>query len=204
MSGLNIVSDFVDFYDTDESSGGVLYRRMSSERLPKGRALSKLKSIGIPIIDVGPVTKFDESDGVLVVYTDVNKHDGKGKRVCTYNEAVTQFRNFLASKYVERLNGVTVKMLQVGKRTYKLTYVNKNKYSFDMGELVSVTRGSDGYNNILKLPIYSVDYIWDLDGAAYAVDFNEVQNLEKLGFSNFMSGAEIRSEIIDAIEFYSK
>lgn len=204
MSGLNIVSDFVDFYDTEESSSGILYRRMNSERLPKGRALSKLKSLGIPIIDIGPVTKFDESDGVLVVYTDVNKHDGKGKRVCTYNEAVTQFRNFLASKYVERLNGVTVKMLQVGKRTYKLTYVNKDKYSVDMGELVSVTRGSDGYNNILKLPIYSVDYIWDLTGAAYAVDFNEVQNLEKLGFNNFMSGAEIRSEIVDAIEFYSK
>lgn len=203
---LSIVSDFDDFYDelcSMNSTDKPLYVRKLGEQLTRGRALARLKQIGIPTIEVGAVTRFDETDK-LVVYTDVTKHGGKGKRICSYEEAVSQYRNYLASRYIERYNGVTVKMLQIGKRSYKLTYINPDNNSLDMGRLVDISRGADGYNMLLMKPIYSIDYIWDCSGAAYAVDLNEVQNLKHIEADKFISSEEVVDEIIEAIEVYRK
>lgn len=202
---LKIVSDFNDFYDKLSDDSGVVYRRMLSESMPRGVALRKLSELGINTVETRQVSMFNQYEAdKLVVYIDPTKHFGEGKRVCTYNEAMGQFRNYLASKYIERLGGITVKTIQIGKRIYDFKYQSSAVDSLDIGNLIDVYRREDCYNFAIKKPIYSIDFIWDKNGTVYATDYNEVQSLNELSMHDIMKDEEVVEEIIEAIKVYSK
>ena len=122
-----IKSDFSDFYDTISSPNGIVYNRRLSDCIPRGSALKYLRSLGIKTLELKQVTNFSYLDDKLVVYTDPNKHNGGGKKICTYEDAVSMYPNFIASKYIKDQRGFTVKYLQVGKKRYNLTFKKESE-----------------------------------------------------------------------------
>lgn len=200
---LHIQSDFSDYYDCISSQNGIIYKRNMSDCKQRGSALKYLRGLGIKTLEVKQVNSFSYLDDKLVVYTDPKKHNGKGKKICTYSEAILNYGNFLASKYIENTNDLTVKYLQIGRRRFTLTFKKYNEDLLSLGKLVDISESTEEYNRLIGLPIFSIDYISN-GVEMIATDFNEVQNLGILGINNYLSTDDIVEEIIGALIAYNK
>lgn len=206
---LCIQSDFEDYYDkfaymNNNSEKGIIYKRMLADSMQRGSALKYLRSLGVKTLDIKQASTFSYLDKTLVVYTDPKKHNGAGKKLVSYEEATTFYGNFPASKYLEDNNGFTVKVVQVGRRRFTLTFKKEpGDKSLHEGVLVSIVEMSPSYNMLIGLPIFSIDYV------AYgcemiATDFNEVENLSRIGLDRYLSGQEVCNEIINSLYKYNK
>jgi hypothetical protein len=201
MSRLNITSDFKDYYDLESADALVTYTRMLSDSKQRGIDLRYLRSIGVKTIEIKQVNQFVNDGGKLVVYTDPNKHGGKGKKILSVDEARQSYSNYIASKLYNVTT--TLKYLQVGKRRFKILFERDTFESLDAGKIVSVTELSNEYNRIIGLPIFSIDYIHD-GIETIATDYNIVEDLSKLGFEAYMSSEEVRNEIYESLIVYNK
>lgn len=204
MSELRIDSDFHDFYDKLSTEGSLIkYRRYLSECKQRGVALKYLRSLGIKTIELKQASNFIPSDGNLVVYTNPMLHNGMGKQIMTVDDAQRRYANYAASIYIQSDNLITVKYLQIGKRRFNLYYRKKELVTLDTGELISVQEISSEYNRLIALPIYSIDYI-PINNEMVAIDFNEVQRLDKLGVEKYMRAEDIIEEVRESILIYNK
>jgi len=206
---LCIKSDFTDYYGTLSEKSGIIYNRKISDCKQRGADLAYLRKLGIKTLELKQVSSFSYFDDKLVVYTDPKKHNGLGKKICTYDEAMSMYSNYLACKYIEKKDGLTIKYLQVGKRRFTLTF--KEDMSSTLltseflkeGRLININEAESAYNRLIGLPIFSIDYISDgVD--MIATDFNEVQNLERLGMNRYLKSEEVINEIIEALMVYNK
>lgn len=205
MSSLCISSDFSDFYDyLNNKSSPIRYDRQLSGCRQRGVALKFLRTLGIKTIDIQPVSQYIESDGPLVVYTDIRGHNGNGKRIETVAEARFLHENCIASRLLTLDELLTMKFIQIGKRRYTL-YFKKSKedHPLSVGTLVDIKRAPDEYNRVIGLPIFSIDYI-SHNNDVLATDFNEVECLERYKMNNYISAEETVTEIIDALIAYNK
>ena len=181
---INIKSDFTDYYDElADSSASTTYTRMRSESLSRTKALNKLKEMSINTLEIRPVTKFLKSEFPLVVYTDINAHDGKGKRVVSYDEGMGYFPNMLASRYIESERNVSIKYIQLGKRRFTVTY--ELEAPLKLGKIIDIKESESRYNDKVSIPIYSIDYVQTKNNII-ATDFNTVENFTANGLSNFI------------------
>lgn len=195
-SEIRLVTDFNDYYDElCNDAGKVPYVRKYKNCMSKAEALRYLTNFGTPVIETKPVTKFNSFDRKLVVYTDPYAHCGKGKIICSYGEAVTSYPNYLASPYIEGTEGVSLKFLQVGSRRFRIMMKNNNFDNFvKPGIVTQIDELSPAFNYAISLPIFSIDYI-SCGNEMIAVDFNEVQDLSRLGFEDIMKPEEVIHEI---------
>lgn len=203
-NALHINSDYNDFYDLDCTNSGIIYNRKLSDSMQRGSALKHLRKLGVNTIDIKPVSKFSYLDDKLVVYTEPTKHNGQGKKICTYNDAITYYPNMPASKFIENTDGFTVKVLQIGKRRFNLTFKkSKEESGLVEGSLVDIKELPYGYNKVIQLPIFSIDYI-PCNNVMVATDFNEVEVLSRLNIKDYISSLDVIDEIINALKVYNK
>lgn len=194
-------SDFNDFYDSaltasDEvKCSGFIYERQLSKSSSRGRALGKLRNLGIKTIELKQVTEFNRFTPALVVYTDPFKHYGQGKHVIGYSEAVSTYPVCLASQFIEESEGISVKFTQVGTRRFRTVYKSKDKYSLDHGKVLDICELERTKSSSIRLPIFSIDYI-AIGKTMVATDFNEVQKLEGTGIETILSVDDVASEIM--------
>lgn len=204
MGGLNIESDFTDYYDIlNDKDSLVTYRRFRSECKQRGTALKYLRSIGIKTVEVKQVNNYFIGDGLLVVYTNPAGHEGTGKKILSVSEALRSYGTCIASVYKEPKDLITLKYLQIGKRRFTLYYKKSEPISLDCGKLIDIREQPSEYNRILSLPIYSIDYISD-GTEMKATDFNEVQSLKDINIDNYIRAEDVMSEVRDAILTYNK
>lgn len=204
MCSINIISDFTDYYDVlKDDKSCITYKRMLSESKQRATALKELRRLSIKTLDIKSVNQFTRYDGPIVVYTNPNEHHGLGKRIMTVEEAQQSYSNCVASQYIESSGLMTIKFLQIGKRRFSLMYKKANTLSLDMGTLIDISESSQGYNNSIALPIYSIDYI-SVDNQMVATDFNEVENLGKLQIDRHLSKEDIINEIRESLLIYNK
>lgn len=204
-SGIRIESDFSDYYDSEfsQSSQDKVYRRFKRDNFPKGKALKVLRDKGISTLDIRPVRDYINPDELLVIYTDPSLHDGRGKILCTWREAMFSYSNCLASLFIRDTGGVSLKFLQVGSRRFRLMMKNEDTEKvFEHGKIVSVDELQPELNFGFALPVFSIDYV-SCSNEMIAVDFNRVQSLEKISFNNIMSASEVVSEIRKAVDSYN-
>lgn len=203
-SRLCLASDFKDFYDDlCVKNNGIVYTRKISEAGQRGKDLRFLKSLGIPALDLKQVTGFSRLDTqYVVVYTDPKKHNSLGKRIMTLDEAYSLYPSYLASKFYPEYNGITLKYLQVGSKRFRLWY-RSDTFSLDKGTLIKAERITDGLNRSIKNPIFSVDYI-QVNDILMATDYNQVENLGALGVDRWISGEEVVSEILKALNAFNR
>lgn len=204
MAGLKIVTDFSDYYDSlSDSNAKIVYNRKYSECNQRGTALNILrKHAGIKTIDLKPVSDFLYSGTRIVVYTNPKLHNGEGKRIMTVEEAMQSYSNYIASRYYEECDSF-VKFLQVGSRRFTINYKRNNKESLTDNSVIDISEATSGYNKLLGLPIYSIDYI-AVDNAMIATDFNEVECLKHCGIERFMTAEQVVEEIQKSLIAYNK
>lgn len=201
-TSLCIKSDFVDYYDNLSSNTGIIYNRMISDVKQRGSALRYLRSLGVKTLDIKQVSNFSYLDGDLVVYTDSKKHHGNGKKIMSYEEALTYYSNYPASIYLEDSKGITIKVLQIGQRRFNLTFKKEDK-SLTEGKLIGISEMTPAFNMLIGLPIFSIDYV--ASGCEMiATDFNEVENLSRIGINNYISSDDVCKEIINSLYAYNK
>ena len=203
MGKLKLISDYCDYYDDLCSDDSVLvYKRNLSETLTRGSALNLLRSKGIATIEVKSVSEFNRFDGNLVVYKDINGHHGNGKEVMSVDYAKQIYPTSLASKYIYSEPNIAVKILQVGKRRFKLVYKNE-PFSLVNGTLESIEELQSEYSYGLPYPIFSIDYICD-NNKMLATDFNQVENLHLLNVEHILDAETVVNEIGQALLAYNK
>jgi serine/threonine protein kinase len=203
MNDLCIKSDFSDFYDElHNEKSNFIYNRFLSECKQRGTALKYLRSIGIKTIDIKPVNTYFSTDGKIVVYTNPKGHNSNGKKIMSVDDAVIQYNNCIASKYIES-NDITVKYLQIGKRRFTLYFKKDSQYTLELGQLVDISEAPSDYNRLIGLPIFSIDYI-AIDNEMVATDFNEVENLQRIGIDKVLGKENVIEEIRGALITYNK
>jgi len=197
-------SDFKDYYDAAfKKESQICYNRFKSTGRGRAEALTYLKSLGIPTIKFGAFSSFDYKTPEFVVYTNPKLHDGLGKYVYSFYDVATQYRNYLVAEHAQGTQGYTLKYLQIGERRFKLTLHNPNyKNVLSEGKVVGITELEKGYNFNIRLPIYSIDYVVK-DRMPIAIDFNEVQELSRLGMDTILSAEEVVNEVKKALIAYS-
>lgn len=202
MNGIYIKSDFKDYYDYLHSEcSNVVYNRFLSDSKQRGTALKYLRNLGIKTLDVKPVKQYYRDDGPIVVYTSPNLHHSSGKKIMDVEEAMQYYSNCIASKYIQ--SDKSIKFLQIGKRRFTL-FFNKKDLDLNLGELINITESQSSYNRIIGLPIFSIDYISDSESKLVATDFNEVEDLKRLGIDKIISAEDIVREIREALIVYNK
>ena len=203
MNSINILSDFNDFYDDLSDKNSVLkYERMLQNCKQRGTALKYLRSLNIQTIEIKQVSQFIDSDGPLIVYTNPLGHNGEGKKILTVTEARQSYNNCVASKYLFG-DGLSIKYLQIGKLKINLCYKKTSDVTLDMGTLVDVTIDVGDYNRLIGIPIFSIDYI-SVNNKMLATDFNEVENLGRLGLQQYLTKEQIVDEVAKALLIYNK
>ena len=204
MSGLNIKSDYTDYYDILNNKDSIItYNRFISKCNQRGSDLKYLRSIGIKTIEIKQVNEFFRGDGPIVVYKNTKGHHGEGKEIMSVDEALRSYENYIASRYIASDSNINIKYLHIGKRRFNLYFKKKDKFSLDKGELIDIKESEQAFNSLIGLPIFSIDYISN-DREMLATDFNSVENLQLLNFNKYMKSEEVVSEIIDALTVYNK
>lgn len=203
MSTIEIKSDFEDYYDSLSNAQSIIkYRRFLSESKQRGTALKILRSMGIKTIDIKPVNQYSAWDGLIVVYTNPKGHNGTGKKIMTVDDAMMSYSQCAASKYYSVLDMWT-KFLQIGNRRFTIYFKKDSEISLNMGSIIEVKETKGGYNPLIGLPIFSIDYITN-GVEVIATDFNEVQDLRSIGMDRYLKGQEVVDQIADALVAYNK
>lgn len=204
MTGVRIISDFVDYYDclsSDEEQ--MVYHRNYGDCSQRGKALHKLQIMGIKTIEVQQVERFvDTLSEKLVVYIDPRQHNGKGKRIMTVGEAKQTYPNYIASKFYE---GTTeyIKFLQVGKRRFIINCKRTDENDLSKHIITDINEISSELNRLVSLPIFSINYI-SVDNAMVATDFNEVERLDNCGVKDLLKPEQVIEEIKNSLVAYNK
>lgn len=201
----NLASDFTDFYDDCcDSNSVIVYNRFRNQGMSRGEALNYLKNNGIKTVNFGPFTKFGSSTDKLVVYTNPSLHNFAGKQIHTFNEVALQYTNYMMAEFLEVYGGYTVKYLQIGERRFRMMFFNPEyKNKLIEGSMVAVEELPKQYNYAIGLPIYSIDYISN-GVEMVAIDFNEVQQLDKIGVNNLITAENVAMEVRNALITYNK
>lgn len=205
MGNLKIQSDFIDYYDSLSSDNtSLIYRRLRSQCKQRGTALKFLKNMGLKTLDIKQVSQFYRDTNYLCVYTNPKSHDSNGKVVMALDDARLNYPNYIASEYIglSKTNGLTLKYLQIGKRRFTLFFKKEDELSLHMGQLIDIKESQSDYNRLVGLPIFSIDYISN-GTEMIATDFNEVEDLQRIGINYYLSKETIIDEIIDALMIYN-
>lgn len=194
---IKLESDYTDYYDDIFSDDGdIIYKRLTSDCMPRGKALKFLSELGVPTIEIGQVTNFNIiAYDKLVVYTNSKQHGGVGKQIVTNERARSYYSNYLATPYIEDTNGVSLKYIQIGRIAIQIGLQNRNNgVDIISGDVTSINRIDVGLNNLIKLPIFSIDYI-PVNGIMTAIDFNSAENLGRFGLDKVVTPEEILEEL---------
>jgi hypothetical protein len=190
---LKIKSDFRDYYDSASTSkSNLVYERYYSNAYSRAKGISVLKAIGFKTIEIGPVNQIALMHKQVVVYTNANEHMGQGKIVMTANDALLTYPNCLASPFYECTSDITTKFVKIGSRGFKIQLRNSEQLKSDI--IVDIKEDKNKGLSILKVPIYSIDYI-NYSGMAMATELNSVQRLDYLQLETVISANEVISEI---------
>lgn len=199
---VKLVSDFTDYYDhlflgTDAE---LVYTRKTSDCASKISDMKFLRSLGVPVIDIIPTSYADDNDNV-VVYSDLTKH-GSGKSIQLGGTAKMDYSHSFCSIFHPESSGITVKYLQIGSLQLSLTFVNDDYMrTVSTGKLLEYRQLQSCFNSMIKLPIFSIDYI-NCNGVMTAIDFNQAENLKQLGIDRLVKPETVYSEVKKALEYY--
>lgn len=201
---LKIESDFKDFYDglSTESNPVGTYLRYKKDIPSKGNGLAELKRVGIKTIDTRAARDIVSASNKLVVYTDPERHDGRGRVLMGYEEASMIYPNSLASEFYDEAEGITNKLLQVGSRRFRVILKAKAG-TLEKGEVEHIDEITPSYNMLIGIPIYSIDYISTKNGML-AITFNNVECLSDYGMEHIMSAEQVISEVYNALLKYNR
>lgn len=193
FTGVKITSDFSDYYDYLSNDGSsIVYDRKEKDRQSRGKDLAFLRSLGIRTIEIKQPKDWIGSGEQLVVYKNPRLHHGEGKIITSIDDALLMYGNYPATLLLKPDDGLTCKYLQLGKRRFTMYF--QSKEPLKIGELISINETSLQFNESIKFPIFSIDYLM-VGGQMLATDFNTVENLKEIGLDKYLKPEEVLIEI---------
>jgi len=200
---VKLTTDFKDFYDEFlDQEGEVLERNRSNEPSRKEMYKTLAKHRLIPSI-TGKVKKFRKKlpwDAPVIVFTDVNRHDGGNKMMMSYKEAYLKYENHEMSTYIvnKGQEGITYRYVRVGDAIFFFKLKSSSWNSNEGFEVVESERvpEQDALQMIpFDVPLYSIDFVPAVDGKGkdwmFAVDLNFAPKLEGSGIESLVTGEEV-------------
>lgn len=206
---LRLVSDFVDYYDHWLDFSGELFYRQTRSGMSREEMFRFLQKCGYKVPFFGRINALNSLafSGNVVVYTDENAHQGEGKIRTSFQDAWFTYHGCLCAKYIksnENNTGVSYRHLQIGTWSF-LIKMESDDWRSNYGNVdVHLLRGGKtGYNHRIKYPLYAIDFVPDLSGSLYAVDFNVAPKIKDTGVEEFLRPQEAADQIKTAY-FYFK
>jgi len=210
MYKVTLKSDFEQPYDKYFTQDGVEFQRISSGGPNKIQQFEKLRSLGYFVPQHGIVKELSSQFPTLVVYTDINQHEGKGKLLLPSTVATDLYPDNFCCEFIECSQQITTsyKLLQIGKRQFIIRYSSDHEWMANQGRYaVDILAESPlkQYIDAVPQPIWSIDYICDINkkDIPVAVDFNVSPKFNDLDLHFFISNQDIAHEVSDAINYYS-
>lgn len=201
---MRIESDFNDYYDfLQNRESNIVYDRNSDKQLDRGRALLKLREMGVKTLELCQVNHHPYTVENVVVYTDTKAHHGLGKKVMDISSALCSYQTYPSAEWFIRQNGITLKILTIGKRKFSLYFRNADPMSIDKGFLIDLKEIPGGYDKSIGVPIFSIDYIAH-NNEWIATDLNTVERLADYGISSLIKPQDIITEIKGALNYYNR
>lgn len=200
---VQLKSDFVDFYDSFfDQDGEIFERNLSNEPSRKDMYKILAKHKLIPAV-TGKVKKFRKKlpwDAPVIVYTEIERHDGGEKLMMSFKEAFTNYENHEMATYIvnEGNVGVTYRYVRIGDAIFFFKLQGKTWNINEGFEVVESERVSEEDALQMKpfdTPIYSIDFVPAVDSKGkewmFAVDLNFAPKLEGSGIESLATGEEI-------------
>lgn len=206
MKKVKLKSDFNDYYDHwfDVYNVGLTFERMSTGGMSRRGMLEYMQSIGIrvPIFGITQEILYSQNKqpSVVVVYMDEFSHRGEGKVRLTLAEAASEYPDKLVIEYIPSytdMGSKSLRYLQVGDKRFWLEYSSTNDWRSNCGD-VSIrilSREPDGYHKKIGLPLFAIDFVEDVKGILYAVDFNIAPGIKGTGVENILSAMVVAESI---------
>lgn len=212
--GVGLESDFRDYYDDEVrqlqqqlyNHRIIVYNRKLSNAEHRAVDLNMLKQRGLPVLGVRPIEDFEvlNNNTKILVYTRPCMHNGLGKSVMDNREAQGLYSNYIGRLWIpnSESGGYTIKLLQIGKRRFKLIMQTSDEFDITGGKLVDIQELPSDYQKLCKNPIYQIDYISTESDGLRAIDFNQVENLSRLGIDKLIPAYQIRDSLVDWFNHY--
>lgn len=200
---IQLQSDFTDFYDKHfDQEGEVFERNLSDEPSRKDIYKTLAKHHLIPAV-TGKVKKFRKKlpwDAPVIVYTDMERHDGGEKMMMSFKEAFLNYENHTMATYIvnEGNVGITYRYIRVGDTIFFFKLKGKTwniNEGFEVLESERVPEGEALKMKPFDSPLYSIDFVPAIDGKGkewmFAVDLNLAPKLEGTGIESLTNPEEI-------------
>lgn len=208
---VQLLSDFLDYYDHWFDLEGEMFRRVSSDGMGRREMLQYLSSLGLKTPPFGTVRELWESQDDfyrqiwdVVVYLDERAHRGEGKVRLPMADAVRQYPERFATLYIPStpLVAVSWRYLQVGDKVFWLEYASADwRSNYGKVEIKVLSRERDGYHPKIRLPLFAVDFV--VADRLYAVDFNIAPQIRGTGVEDLLPAREAAESLKEAYWFFS-
>lgn len=206
---LRIISDFIDYYDHWFDYEGEHFFRKTRSGMSREEMFIFLKKCGykVPFFGRLDVSNKYAFNGNVVVYIDEDAHQGEGKILTSSHNAWFEYKGHLCAKYIKsnkEKTGISYRHLQIGDHSY-LIKMESSDWRSNYGDvkIKLLKGGKTKYNHLIKYPLYAIDFVPDLHGELYAVDFNIAPQMKGTGVEKILKAKEAATLIKDAY-FYFK
>lgn len=225
MLKVGLRSDFTDYYDFafagSWQEADVTLDRFSTDGPSRADALRLLLSLGLRVPTWGRVRELvphllaSWTDATLaqtlesvVVYTDEHAHCGEGKLQMRIGDALAQYPDALASRFIPSGSGagsVSLRYLRLGVRQFWLRYSSANDWRSNCGDVtvevlteekrVDAPRWQEG--PLARHVLFAIDFV--PADRLFAVDFNVAPGLRGSGIEDLVSPAEAVEALGEAL-----
>lgn len=196
---LALKTDFWDYYDAHFDLDGDVFERISGGGMSRRGMFSFLREHGYVTPQHGIVGSLGmHPANKVVVYLDEHKHQGDGKELMTYEEALERFPDQYGCQYIpSEVNGMseTWRYLQLGDQSVWLRYRSDDPWRSNCGDvnIEVISHHISGKPIRMDRVLYAIDFVGT--NIKYAVDYNEAPGLHRTGLEEIYRPKEVVDHI---------
>lgn len=170
----------------------LMFDFMSKElnlRVPQYGKISQLQSLIDP-------------NEYVVLHENLRIHVGEGKKLIRFKQ-IASTDDFVV-KYIDPSEeNTSYRYLRIGKKHFWFKYTSENDWRSNVGDVV-IKRIRNSMAtlvnfDVVKHPLYAIDFVKDKNGKMYALDFNESPGLKGTGIEEILKPKEVYNLICEEL-----
>ena len=201
---LKLISDFSDYYDHGFDFDGYPFRRVTTDGPNRVEMISMFRHAGVPTPYFGHYKDFVRTnyseDKDVVIYTDITKHCGEGKKkkrfgniCCAEREAYMMeyvpFGDLNISEYFSK----STRYLIIGDRCFTYDYFSIDDWRSNCGDGdISEPKEIDLplWRYCIYYPLFAIDFVDDR-GILRAIDLNIAPGTSGVGLNKLIPPSQV-------------
>lgn len=216
---ISLNSDFRDYYDHwfaySNKTPSVVFSRLTTNDATRIENFATLSSYGLTVPEHGTPEQLHKSiakgtgDRAIsryaskthcVVFTDQTLHAGEGKQLMSFDQAIQQYPDKLASAFfAPKGQSTSLRFLRIGRRSFWLRYQSDDQWRSNCGNVdIAVLKEFEPSKDFGSHPLFAIDFVL-VRGKLVALDFNTAPGIAGTGIENLMQAKQVYSEIALAL-----